>query len=196
MELENYKSAWRQQSGPGPTLSTPRGISRSLQFLRTSAIRDMERSEEVSRLVFCLLFALVAVGASFLVMTPGIARVGAWLFGAALVADGLAGTVLLARRLRQPATATMLEFICRERDHAAIRVRLEKYSQVIMISLAVLTLLLLMIAPHPTGLRENALDALQRMAVVTAFLAVAWLRAKSRSPEVRRELDRYLKDLE
>jgi hypothetical protein len=34
------------------------------------------------------------------------------------------------------------------------------------------------------------------MAIVTAFLGLAWRRAKSRSMEVRRELEHYLKELE
>ena len=43
--------------------------------------------------------------------------------------------------------------------------------------------------------RESAYDALGRKAVVTAFLAVAWRKAKSRSAEIQRELEHYLDDL-
>ncbi len=196
MELERYKSAWQQQTLPGNDLSAPAGISRSLQFLRTSAIRDLQRSDEVSRFVFCLLFALLAIGVSFAVMTPGVGRVAAWLFAAALLVDGAAGITLLARRYRRPATTSMVEFISRERDQLEMRARFDRYSQGFMILLAAVTLLLLIFAPHPINLRDNALDALQRMAIVTAFLAVAWRRAKSRSREASRELDRYLKDLQ
>ena len=196
MELERYKSAWQKQTLQGHDLSTPAGISRSLQFLRTSAIRDLQRSDEVSRFVFCLLFALLAIGASFAVMTPGVGRIAAWLFAVALLVDGAAGLTLLARRYRRPATASMVEFISRERDQLEMRARFDRYSQGLMILLAAVTLLLLIFAPHPINLRDNALDALQRMAIVTAFLAVAWRRAKSRSREVSRELDRYLKDLQ
>lgn len=196
MELERFKSAWQKQTMEGHDLSAPAGISRSLQFLRTSAIRDLQRSDELSRFVFCLLFALLAIGASFMAMTPGVGRIAAWLFAAALLVDGAAGLTLLARRFRRPATASMIEFISRERDQLEMRARFDRYSQGLMILLAAVTLLLLIFAPRPINLRDNALDALQRVAIVTAFLAVAWRRAKSRFREIRRELDRYLKDLE
>lgn len=196
MELERFKSAWQNQDLGGHGLSAPGDVSRSLQFVRASAIRDLQRSDEVSRFVFCLLFALLAIGMSIVVMTPGVGRVAAWLLAAALIVDGGAGLALLARRFRRPVTASIIEFISRERDQLELRARLDRYSQGLMILLAAITLLLLIFAPHPINLRDNALDALQRMAIVTAFLAVAWRRAKSRSREVCRELDRYLKDLE
>ncbi len=195
MELERFKSAWQNQAVQGHNSSVPAGISRSLQFVRTSAIRDLQRSDEVSRFVFCLLFALLAIGVSFAVMTPGAGRVAAWLFAVALLVDGAAGLTLLARRYRRPATASMIEFISQERDQLEVRARFDRYSQGLMILLATVTLLILIFAPHPINMRDNALDALQRMAIVTAFLAVAWRRAKSRSREISRELDRYLKDL-
>jgi hypothetical protein len=195
MDLEGFKAAWQKQSVEGRSLSSPASISRSLQFLRTSAIRDLQRSEELSRLIFSFLFALLAIGASLVVMIPGAGRIAAWLFAAALLADGIAGVALLARRFRQPATATMLEFISREHRQVQSRLRFERYSRWLMLILAAIVLLLLVFAPRPVNLRDNALDALQRMAIVTAFLAVAWRRAKSGSREVCRELERYLKDL-
>jgi hypothetical protein len=51
-------------------------------------------------------------------------------------------------------------------------------------------------APHPATVRENAFDALERMAILVAFLVVVWRHANSRSKDIRRELERYLKDLE
>jgi len=195
MELEGYKSAWQKRSAEGHSVAPQAGVSRSVQFLRTSAIRDLQRSDELARFVFCMLFALLAIAVARLVLTSGIARIGAWLFAAALIVDGVAALVLLARRFRQPATATMLEFISGERSQAETRVRLDGYSQGLMIVLAVVALLFLIFGPRPGGARENALDALQRMAMVVAFLGVAWRRARSRSKEVRRELDRYLQDL-
>ncbi len=196
MELEGFKSAWQKQSLGGPALSSPVRGSRSLQFLRASAIHDLQRSDELSRLVFSLLFALVAIGASLVVMAPGAARIGAWLFAAALLVDGVTGVALLARRYHEPSTATVMEYISREHRQVEARLRFERYSQRIMIVLAVAALLLLFFAPRPVNLRESALDVLVRMAIVTSFLAVAWRRVKSRSKDVRRELERYLNDLE
>ena len=131
-----------------------------------------------------------------MVMPPGAGRIAAWLFAVSLLVDGVAGMALLVRRFREPATASMLEFIGSEYHQVETRVRFERYSQRFMIALAVLALLILFFAPRPINLRENAVDALQRMAIGTAFLAVAWRRAKSRSREVRGELERYLRDLE
>jgi hypothetical protein len=196
MELEGFKSAWQKRSVESHSLSPPAQISRSLQFVRTSAIRDLQRSDELSRLVFCLLFAAVAIGASLVVMPPGAGRIAAWLFAMALLVDGFTGMALLARRFRAPATATMLEFVSREHRQAETRLRFERYSQRLVLILAAVALLVLLFAPRPINLRENSLDALERMAILTAFLAFAWRRAKSRSGEIRRELEHYLKDLE
>jgi hypothetical protein len=195
MELEGYKSAWQNRPVNGHAFPSPIRLSRSQQFLRTVTIRDWQRSEEISRFIFCLLFALLAVAVSIVVMTSAPARIGARMFATALLVDGCAGLALFARRLRQPATTTMMEFISRERSQADARVRLERYSQGLMIALAALALILLLFAPRPINVKENALDALQRMVMVTSFLLVAWRRAKSRSHEVRNELDRYLEDL-
>jgi hypothetical protein len=196
MEFEGYKSAWQKRSMEGHSLSSSASRSRSLQFLRTSAIRDLQRSEVLSRLIFCMLFALIAIGASLLVMPPGAGRVASWMFAGALVVDGIAGIAILARWFREPATATILEFIRREHRQIETRLQFERYSQWVMFILLAIALLFLIFTPSPISLRENALDALERMVIVTAFLAFAWRRAKSRSNEVCRELERYLKDLE
>lgn len=196
MELEGFKSAWQKQSAQSQSFSSPVRISRSQQFLRTSAIRDLQRSDELSRLVFCFLFALVAIGVSFIVIPPGAGRVAAWLFAAALLVDGIAGMALVLRRFGAPATATILEFISREYRQEETRLRFERYSKRFVFLLTAMALLILLFAPRPVNLRENALDALERMTVLTAFLAFAWRRAKSGSTEIRRELEHYLKDLE
>ena len=195
MEFERLKSAWQSQSVTGH-LPSPAHLSQSLRFLRASAIRDLQRSDELSRFVFCLLFALVVVIVSLVMMSPGASRVVAWLFAAALFLDGAAGVVLLALRFREPATATLLEFIKRECRHVEARVRLERYSQRLIFILAAVALLLLIFTPRPIYLHQDAFDILGRMAVMTAFLAFAWRKAKSRSGEIRRELQRYLRDLE
>ncbi len=194
MEFESFKTAWQNQP-EGSSLSSPADLSRSLRFLRTSAIRDLQKSDELSRLVFCILFALVAAGFSFVIMSPGAGRVACWLFAAALIFDGIAGVALLARRLHEPATATVVDFIRREQRQMETRVRFERWSQRLMVVLAGIALILVILGPSPAGTRERAFDALGKSAVVTAFLAVAWRRAKSRSKEVGRELERYLKDL-
>ncbi len=191
MELEQFKSAWQKRSAEGHALP-----SRSLQFVRTSAIRDLQRSELVSRLVFSLLFALLAIGTSATVITSEPARIAAWLFAAALLVDSGVGLILLARRLREPATTTIAEFISREHRQIQSRVGFEHYSQGFMFALAVVALLVLLFFHRPSSGRESALDALQRMAIMTAFLAVAWWRAKSRSREIRRELEHYLNELQ
>ena len=195
MELEGFKSAWQKQSVEGHPLSSRLRSSRSLQFARTSAIHDLQRSEELSRLVFSMLFALVLIGVSVVLMSPGPGRVAAWIFAAALLVDGLAGVALLAHRLREPATTTMLEFISREHRHIEARLRVERYSQRLMFALGAVALLVLILSPRPVDSRADAFDILGRMAIVTAFLAFAWRRVKSRSPEIRRELERYLNDL-
>jgi hypothetical protein len=196
MELEGYKAAWQKRPAEGHALASPARISRSLQFLRTSAVRDLQRSEELSRLVFFLLFALVAIGASVTVMPWGAGRWAAWLFAVALVIDGIGGVVMMARRLREPATATMLEFIKAEHRQVETRLRFERFSQKLMVVLAAVALLLAIFGPRPIDARENAYDALAKMVILTAFFAVAWRRVKSRSKEICRELDRYLKDLD
>ncbi len=196
MELERFKSAWQQQPAGGHVNPSSARISGSLQFLRTSSIRDLQRSEELARLVFSLLFALLAVAVSLRVMGPGSGRIAAWLFAAALLADCAGSVALLARRFREPATANMLDFIKREHRQVENRLRIERYSKWLMFILATAALLVALFGPKPANLRENAFDAFWRTAVVTAFLAVAWRRAKSRSKELHRELGRYLKDLE
>jgi hypothetical protein len=196
VELEKFKSAWQQQSVEGSSLSSPARVSQSMQFVRASAIRDLQRSDELSRFVFCLLFALVAIGASLVVVPPGAGRVGAWLLVAALLADGIMGMALLARRFRAPATSTVMEFISLERRHAQIRLRYESHSRRLTFALATVALLVLLLAPRPLSPREDALDSLWRMVILTAFLALAWRRARLRSAEIRRELEGYLKDLE
>lgn len=177
------------------SLSSPARVSQSLQFLRASAIRDLQRSEEFSRITFCLLFALIAIAVSLVVTPPGADRLAAWLLAAALLVDGVAAMALLAHRTRRPAAVTMLEFISREHRHVETRLRCERYSRRLMLVLAGFALLLLILAPRPISVRENALDLLGRMIVLTAFLAVAWRKGKSRSGEIRGELERYLKDL-
>jgi hypothetical protein len=196
MELDGFKSAWQKQTLETKGPVDPGGISRSLRFLRTSAIRDVERSDEITRIVFCLLFALLAIGVSFAVMTPGVSRIGAWILAAALIIDGVGGIILLACRWRKPATASIAEFIARERDQMKMRAGFDRFSQGLIVLLASATLLLLIFSPHPVNPRENALDTLQRMVIVTSFLAIAWRRTKSHAREVSLELERYLKDLE
>ena len=196
MELEGFKSAWQKQAIEGRSLSSPASMSRSVQFLRTSAIRDLQRSEELSRFIFSLLFALVSIVGSFVVLPPGAGRVAAWLFAAALAVDGTTSLALLTRRLGAPVTATMREFISREHRQVETRLRFERYSQRLVFILTAIALLVLLFAPKPIELRAGALDALERMVILTAFLVLAWRRAKSRSREVHRELERYLKDLQ
>lgn len=104
--------------------------------------------------------------------------------------------VLLMRRLRAPATTSMVEFISREYRQVESRLRIERYSQRFMVLLAAAALLLVMVFPSPPDSRENAIESLERMAVVTAFLAVAWRRTKNRLVEISHELERYMKDLE
>ena len=195
MELEGYKAAWQKRPVEDQALARTARLSQSLSFLRTSVIRDLRRSEEVSRLVFSLLFALVAVGASLILMPRGAGRWAWWLFAALLLADGIGSVALRVRRWRQPVTATMIEFIKREHSQLAAHLRFERYSQWLMVGLAALALLLAIFGPRPVNPGENAYDALGKMAILTAFLAVAWRRVRSRSKEACRELERYLEDL-
>ena len=196
MELEGFKSAWQKRSARDHSLSASSLSSQALQFARTSVLRDLQHSDELSRFVFCFLFAFVAIAASIVVVSPGAGRVAAWLFGAALLSDGVTGMALLARRYRSSATSTMLEFVSREHRQVEFRLRLERYSRRIVFIFASIALLLLLFAPRPIDLRKNALDALERMVIVTAFLGFAWRTAKSQSMEIRSELERCLKDLD
>jgi hypothetical protein len=196
MDLDRYKSAWQNRAVAEPPLAAQVNLSTHLRFLRTSSIRDLQRSDEWARLIFSLLFALIAGGASTVVMRPGGARIAAWLFALALLADGATGMVLLMRRLRAPATTSMVEFISREYRQVESRLRIERYSQRFMVLLAAAALLLVMVFPSPADSRENAMESLERMAVVTAFLAVAWRRTRNRLVEISHELERYMKDLE
>ncbi len=170
-------------------------VSRSVRFLRTSAIRDLQRSDEWSRLVFCFLFALVAVLVSFVLMAPGAGRLAAWLFALALLVDCVSGIVLMAGRLKEPATSSMMEFIALEHRHTETRLRFERLSRGMVLALGAAALLLIALGPKPPDSRVGAFDVLGRMAVATAFLAFAWRRAKMRSSDVRRELEHYLEDL-
>ena len=171
-------------------------ISRSLQFLRTSSIRDLQRSEEVSRFVFSLLFGLVAIGVSLKMMAPGTGRVAAWLFALSLLIDGFAGMTLMTRRLHESVTSTTLEFIKREHRQLQTKLRLETYSQRLMIVVGLVAVMLLFLNPTTALAREHIFDPFCRMAVLTAFLALAWRRAKSRSKETCRELESFLEELE
>ena len=196
MDLEKYKSAWQNRPMEGPPLSTQESLSRHLKFLRTSSIRDLQRSEEVARLTFSILFALIAVGVSLIVIHAGAARIAAWLFALALLADGAISLLLLIRRFRAPARETLVDFISSEYRQIESRLRFERYSQRFMLLLAAITLILMLLYPSPLNVRENAFDTLARMAVVTVFLAVAWRRTKTHSAEISSELKRYLKDLD
>jgi hypothetical protein len=195
MEFEGFKSAWQKRPVEGHALSGTSGVSRSIEFLRTSAIRDRQRSEDTARVVFCFLFALLAVAVSIVVMPPGAGRIAAWLFALALFVECFAGFALVAQRFRAPATDTILDFVSRECRQIETRLRLETYTQRLTVILIAIALLVMLFSPRPLSLRENALDALERMAILTAFLGFAWSRSKSRTREVRTELDRYRKDL-
>jgi len=127
-------------------------------------------------------------------MPPGAGRVVAWLFAAALLADGIAGVALWIRRKREPATTTMVEFISREHRLVDTRLQVERYSQAILLVLAGIALFLQVFGPRPVDFRDDVL----RMGIVTAFLALAWRKGKSRSrsTELARELGGYVKDLQ
>jgi hypothetical protein len=196
MKLEEYKAEWQKRPAEASLLQSPAAASRSLRRVRTGTIRDLQRSDELTRFIFYLLFALVAMGTSFMLIPPGAARIAAWLLAAALLVDGISGVLLLGRRLRGPASDTLVQYISKEYRQVETRLRYERYSKWIMILLALAALLLLVFGSKPVGPREHALDALGRVAVITAFLALAWRKAKSRTVEIQRELERYLQDLE
>ncbi len=193
MEFEGFKSAWQKRPLESDSLTARARVSRSLQFLRTTSVRDMQRSEELSRLIFSVLFGLVAILASEVIIPPGAGRVVAWLFAAALFADGIAGAAIWVRRLREPATSTIVEFVSREHRLVDTRLQIERYSQAIMLVLAAVALILQVFGPGPVDAKEAVL----RMGIVTAFLAVAWQKGKSRSRsmELAHELSGYLRDL-
>lgn len=193
MEIEDFKSAWQKQPVAAHALVSP---SRSLQFLRTSRIHDLQRSYELSRAALSLLFALLLVGVSLEVMATGAGRIAAGLFAVALLADGITGIALLARRWHEPAATTLRAFLSWEHRQLQTRLRFERYSRRLMFVLAAIALACLILGPRPLDARAKALDIFSRMALGTSFLAVMWRRTKSRSGEERHELERYLKDLQ
>lgn len=194
MEFEGFKSAWQKRPLESHSLTAPNRVSRSLQFLRTTSVRDLQRSEELSRLIFSFLFALIAAAMPLAIMPPGAGRIVSWLFAGALLADGIAGVAILIKRLREPGTTTIREFVSREYRLVDTRLRIERYSQAILLVLAGIALLLQVFGPRPVNFRDDVL----RMAIVTAFLAVAWRKGKSRSrsTELAHELGSYVKDLQ
>jgi hypothetical protein len=194
MEIDAYRAAWQNRPA-GDVLPAERFASPSVRFLRASAIRDVEKSEELTQLVFCGLFALVVVGATSVVLSAGGARMASWLLATALLADALAGVFLLVFRFRERGSATMLEFIAREHRTLQMRIRLESYSQRLLVLLGGGTILIFFLTPVPVSPREGAFEALGRMVLLTAFLVLAWRRAKSKSREIRRELESYLREL-
>ncbi len=197
MEIEGFKTAWQSQGTMGHSLLSSRvPQSRSLQFLRASSIRDVHRSEEMSRLVFSFLFALLALGASIRILAPGASRIAGLLFAAALFADCCAGIALLTRRLHESVADTTVEFIRREHRQLQARLRLERLSQRLMLGLGLIALAIMLFNPSPVHLREYIFDPFYRMAIVTAFLALLWRRAKSRAKETDQELEQFLKDFE
>jgi len=197
MEFEGFKSAWQKQPlGEHSTFPSQSSISRSLRLLHTSSIRDLQRSEELSRFIISVLFALVAVGASMVLMAPGAGRVAAWLFALSLLADGIAGMALVTRRMNQSVADTTLDFIRREHRHVQTRVRLERYSQRLMVILGLIALGLLVFVPVSIAGHQNLFEPFCRVAVLTAFLTLVWRRAKSRSRETCRELEHFLNELE
>ena len=195
MEFESFKTAWQQQSFGGNPLPSAPPRSRSVQFLRASVFRDLQRSDELQRFIFCPLFALVFGATAFVLMPSGAGRVAAVLLGVALAVDGIVGGILLIFRFGSAATSTMVDFVRGEKAHVQHRIRLERYSRVLMLGLFLAAVFALAVNRPAATPREGAFEALGTMGVMTAFLAFAWRRAKSRSREFHRTLDRYLRDL-
>ncbi len=196
MELDQYKSAWQRQAADGPGRAAAARSSHSVHFLRASAIHDLQHSDDLTRLIFDLLFALLAVGMSFVAMPRGPGRIVAWLLAAMLVVDCVTGLLSVTRRLPRSKSASMLDFIRNECRQADARLQFDKFSQWIVFAFAATALLVALFGPKPVEPRTNAIDALARAAGVTACLAVAWRRAKSGTRDVRSALERHLRDLE
>ena len=196
MEIDRFKSVWQQRPLEAPAHASTAVPSRSLHFLRTTIIHDLQRSHDLSSIFLSFLFTLLLIGVASNVMLTGAGRIAALLFAAALLADGIASLVLFFRRSRDAAAATMLEYIARERRQLEIRLRLERYCRALLYGLGSLMLVILAFGSLPVATREMALETFARMALATSFLAFAWRRARSRSPEMQRELDRYLKELQ
>ena len=66
----------------------------------------------------------------------------------------------------------------------------------LILLLAAVAVVFLIVGARPETARETALETMGRMAIMTGFLAYAWRRMKSRAGEIRRELERCLKELE
>jgi hypothetical protein len=195
MELDKYKSAWQEHSMDASLLSLPSRVPQSLERLRASTVRDLHRTDEVLRVFVGFIFGLLACGVAFVVAPPGRARAVALMVALALFADGLVAARHLISRSRVPASASMLEFARAERARLEARIRFDRYSRRILFLLAAAALFAAVVYPVTGVPREVATDSLVTMACVTAVLALAWRRAKSRYSEQHRELDGYLREL-
>jgi hypothetical protein len=194
MEIDRFKTAWQKQTVAPHLFPSAASMPRPLVFLRATAIREREKADEVARLVFAVFFSLIVAGAAFVFMGPGTGRVGAVLLVVAVLVDGLGGAVLLAGRSREKAGTPVLEFIRRERQNLERRLRFEQMSHRVMLVLFCLGVALFL-WPQGGDAKSQALGTLGRTAILTAFLAFAWWRARARPKDQYRELDRYLADL-
>jgi hypothetical protein len=194
MEIDRFKTAWQEQTVATYLFPSAASMPRPLVFLRATAIREREKADEVARLVFAVLFSLIVAGAAFGFMDPGTGRAGALLLVVAVLADGLGGAVLLAGRSQEKAGTPILEFVRRERQNLKRRLKFERLSHRVMLFMFCLSFGLFL-WPQGGDAKAQALGTLGRTAVLTAFLAFAWWRARSRAKEQFRELDRYLADL-
>jgi hypothetical protein len=196
MRLERLKSAWSQ--GPHEDLSAQltRESSSSFLFLRGIWINDWERAREWSRLLFSALFAFAAMVTAFSVLPHSPARSICLLFAVALIVDGVVEWTLLARRLSVSPDIPVLEFLGAELNLVEARLRLERYSQTIMLALALTSVLFLVFQPPPSDSTGYLLDRGASMTVLSVFLFLLWrrLRVTVDPRRLREELRGYMGD--
>jgi len=194
VEIDRFKDAWQKQPVSPQFFSSGASISRPFVFLRATAIREREKADEVARLVFAFFFAVAVAGASLVLMQPGPALAGTLLLAAAVLVDGVGGAILLSGRSRDRAGASMRDFVHRETRNLERRLRFDRSSYRAMAVMFCLSLVLFLWQQDGDP-RAQALSTLGKTAVLTAFLAFAWWRARSRPKEQHQELDRCLKEL-
>src|SRR5512142_2555125 len=116
MELENYKQFWQNQGFDSQAFSSRNPGSTSMLFFRASLVRDLQRRDGLTQLVFSILSALVIAGVPYVVGPTGPVRIAALLLAAALLFDGIVAALVLPARCQAAATSSRVDFVRKERQ--------------------------------------------------------------------------------
>lgn len=195
MEIDKLKHSWQRQSVDGQMVSVAAAAHGSQRLLRVATIGQRERSDAIGRLVFCVLFCTVVGLGAFLLLGSGTTRIGALLFAAAVMIDGVGSGLLLRGPSAAHVGGSILQYVKNERARLERRMRFERIANGLMLCIALLGAVLIFALPGAADSRERAYDTLAGTAILTGFLAFMWWRVRSRPREIRNELDNHLHDL-